>query len=130
MADFSPSLAAICCENSAYLAAVNSAGVTPVKVPCGGRLEYIHVLKAFEAGADGVMVMACLKENCKHSWGNDRAEKKVDYVKGLLKEIGIAEDRLAYAPVAANNPKKYNDMVTDMLSKLKEMGPMEGKVKK
>lgn len=132
MADFNPSLVALCCENSAFLVAEeeNLPGVIPVKIPCGGQVEHYHILNAFDQGADGVMVLACLKENCKHFWGNDRAEKKVNYVKGLLDNIGIGAERLAYSPVAANNEYKYGEVVKEMYDKLKEMGPMEGKVKK
>ncbi|UNC93377.1 hydrogenase iron-sulfur subunit [Candidatus Contubernalis alkaliaceticus] len=132
MAEFSPSMVTLCCENSAFLAAEKSklSGVKAVRIPCGAQLEHVHILRAFNEGADGVLVMSCLKENCKHSFGNDRAEKKVAYVKGLLKDIGVGEDRLAYAPVAANNEFKYNQAAQEMLEKLKEMGPIEGKVKK
>lgn len=132
MAEHSPSMVTLCCENSAFLAAekTNLPGVKAVKIPCGAQLEHVHILRAFNQGAEGVMVLACLKENCKHSFGNDRAEKKVAYVKGLLKDMGVGEDRLAYAPVAANNEIKYTQAVQEMYEKLKEMGPIEGKVKK
>lgn len=132
MADYSPSMVTLCCENSAFLAAEKSnlPGVKAVKIPCGAQLEHVNILRAFNEGAEGVMVMACLKENCKHSFGNDRAEKKVAYVKGMLEKIGINGERLSYAPVAGNNEFKYNDLVKEMIEKLKEMGPMGGKVKK
>lgn len=132
MADFNPSLVTLCCENSAFLAAEknNMPGVKAIKIPCGGQLENIHILRSFDEGADGVLVMVCLSENCKHFWGNDRAEQKVTYIKGLLESIGINSERLAYAPVAANNEFKYNELVKEMTQRLKEMGPMGGKVKK
>ncbi len=130
MADIN--LVTFCCENSAFLAAekANMPGVKAVKVPCGGQIEHVHILKAFEEGADGVLVLACLHENCKHFWGNDRAEKKVNYVKGLLDEIGIGSDKLSYAPVASNNEIKYSELVKEMIDKLNEKGSTEGKVKK
>ncbi len=132
MADFNPSLVTLCCENSAFLAAEqnNLPGVKAVKIPCGGQVEQVHILRAFDEGADGVIVMACLTENCKHFWGNERAEKRTAYVKGLLENIGINSERLSYASVAGNNEFKYNDLVKEMTEKLKEMGPMGGKVEK
>jgi F420-non-reducing hydrogenase iron-sulfur subunit len=64
MSEFEPQIVAFCCHYCAY-AAADLAGslrvqyptnVRVVRLPCTGKLETLHVLKAFEAGADGVMV--------------------------------------------------------------------------
>src|SRR5665648_1114585 len=36
-----------------------------ILMPCTGRVDIIHLLKAFEAGADSVMVVGCLGERTK-----------------------------------------------------------------
>jgi F420-non-reducing hydrogenase iron-sulfur subunit len=61
---FAPQIVAFCCRHCAYAAADLAGGVRleyppSVKVfelPCTGRLDVLHVLRAFEDGADGVMV--------------------------------------------------------------------------
>jgi F420-non-reducing hydrogenase iron-sulfur subunit len=64
MPEFEPQIVAFCCHYCAY-AAADLAGslrvqyptnVKIVRLPCTGKLDTLHVLKAFEDGADGVMV--------------------------------------------------------------------------
>jgi coenzyme F420-reducing hydrogenase delta subunit len=63
-ADFEPEIISFACHYCAY-AAADLAGtmrlkyptnVKVVKIPCTGRLDVQHVLRAFERGADGVFV--------------------------------------------------------------------------
>jgi F420-non-reducing hydrogenase iron-sulfur subunit len=64
MSNFEPQIVAFCCHYCAY-AAADLAGslrvqyptnIKIVRLPCTGKLDTLHVLKAFEEGADGVMV--------------------------------------------------------------------------
>jgi len=61
---FDPKIVAFCCNWCSYPAA-DGAGVNRIQYPpnvriirvmCGGRINPSFVLKAFEMGADGVMV--------------------------------------------------------------------------
>lgn len=65
-------------------------------VPCSGRVDVIHILKAFESGADGVLVLGCFKESCNFIDGCVRAQKRADYARTLIKEIGINPDRIRF----------------------------------
>ncbi len=64
MTEFQPQIVAFCCTHCAYNAADLAGSLriqyTPalriVEVPCSGRMDVIHLLRAFEDGADGVMV--------------------------------------------------------------------------
>ena len=73
---------------------VEQVAVKPVVMPCSSKTEAHVILKAFETGADGVMVVACPLGQCRFVEGNRRAEKRMVYVKGLLNEIGLDADRL------------------------------------
>lgn len=64
MPESTPQVVAFCCTHCAYNAA-DLAGslrlqyppaVKIVQVPCSGRVDMLHVLRAFEDGADGVLV--------------------------------------------------------------------------
>jgi F420-non-reducing hydrogenase iron-sulfur subunit len=68
--------------------------VRELLVPCTGRLQPEHVLKAFEVGADVVCVIGCEEDNCHTLEGSRRCARRVDYVRGLLDQIGIGRDRL------------------------------------
>lgn len=63
-------------------------------VPCTGRLQPEHILKAFEVGADVVCVIGCQEDNCHTLEGSTRCTRRIDYVRGLLDQIGIGKDRL------------------------------------
>ena len=61
---FEPSIIAFCCRYCAY-AAADLAGsmrlsypgnVKIVQLPCTGRVDVLHILKALESGVDGVFV--------------------------------------------------------------------------
>ncbi len=68
--------------------------VKEIVVPCMGRLQPEHLLKAFEAGADAVGVVACAEGNCHYVEGSCRAGRRCDYVGDLLEEIGLGRGRL------------------------------------
>jgi len=65
MGDFEPKVAAFCCTYCAYAAAdlagamrlQYSPNVRVIKLLCTGKVEPLYLLKAFEAGADAVMVV-------------------------------------------------------------------------
>ncbi len=61
---FEPEIVAFCCRHCAY-AAADLAGsmrldyppsIKVIELPCTGKLDALYVLRAFEDGADGVMV--------------------------------------------------------------------------
>jgi len=63
-------------------------------VPCTGRLQPEHVLKAFEAGSSIVSAVACREDNCHHVEGSRRCARRVDFIRSLLDEIGLGGERL------------------------------------
>jgi F420-non-reducing hydrogenase iron-sulfur subunit len=72
-------------------------------VPCAGRLQPEHVLKAFEAGSSIVSVVACREDNCHYIEGSRRCALRVDSIRSILREIGLGEGRLllSYLPGSA-----------------------------
>jgi F420-non-reducing hydrogenase iron-sulfur subunit len=68
--------------------------VQEILVPCTGRLQPEHVLKAFESGARLVCAIACREDNCHYIEGSKRCARRVDYLRGILDEVGLGADRL------------------------------------
>jgi coenzyme F420-reducing hydrogenase delta subunit len=68
--------------------------VREITLPCTGKLQPEHLLKAFEAGADAVCVIACAQDNCHYLEGSRRVERRVEYVRALLDEVGLGGERL------------------------------------
>ena len=65
-----------------------------ISLPCSGKLELIYLLKAFESGADGVVLITCKHGECRYLEGNLRAEKRVGAIRTLLEEIGLDKGRM------------------------------------
>jgi F420-non-reducing hydrogenase iron-sulfur subunit len=71
-----------------------SGHVNDIAVPCVGKLQPEHLLKAFENGADAVCVLACEDDNCCYLEGSQRLDRRAEYVRGLLEEVGLGGERL------------------------------------
>jgi len=76
--------------------------VHEIPLPCTGRLQPEHLLKAFEAGADAVCVITCAGDSCRYLEGSRRVERRVGYVRELLDEIGLGGERLLLFDLAAS----------------------------
>lgn len=128
---FSPEIIAFCCAQSAFRAADRAGhmrlyypeNVRVIRVPCAGRVDVLHILKAFEKGADGVLVMGCQEEACRHLTGNTRARERVKYSEILLKESGIDGERVRMVNLAPEMAHKFAHEVSEMTERLKELGP-------
>ena len=68
--------------------------VKQVLVPCAGRLQPAHVLKAFESGAAAVCMIACNEDDCDYVEGSRRCARRADFLRSLLEEIGLGGERL------------------------------------
>jgi coenzyme F420-reducing hydrogenase delta subunit len=70
-------------------------------VDCLGQLGTSVILKAFEKGADGVMLVGCSPEECHYEFGSVRAAELFEEVRKLAKLLGIRDEQLAFHQVHA-----------------------------
>lgn len=96
-------------------------GVRFVEVPCGGTISHRHLLAAFEAGADGVMVCTCHTDNCKSTQGNILAGKRSDSALQVLELAGMEKERLKVTSVAANMGNEFSFMVADFVHRIETL---------
>lgn len=131
MENFEPMIVAFCCHYCAYTAA-DMAGskrlsyppnVKIIRVPCSGKVDALHIVKAFEKGADGVYVAGCLEGDCHFNNGNTRAARRVAYVQKLLDEIGIEGDRLEMVLMSAGMGDRFAETAKRITEKIRKMGP-------
>lgn len=131
MEDFEPVLIAFCCHYCAYTAA-DMAGsqrisyppnVKIIRVPCSGKVDTIHILKAFENGADGVYVAGCLEGDCHFKNGNVRAAKRVIRTRKLLDSIGIGGERLEMINLSAGMGEGFAETARLLTEKIRNLGP-------
>jgi F420-non-reducing hydrogenase iron-sulfur subunit len=65
-----------------------------ISLPCSGKVDIPYLVKAFETGADGILIVTCELGQCRHLEGNMRAEKRSEAVDKLLEEIGAGTGRI------------------------------------
>ncbi len=94
-------------------------GVSFIEIPCGGTISSRHLLAAFDAGADGVMLCTCHTDNCRSETGNQVARKRADSVRNLLEEAGVDGGRLNITSVAANMGNEFNLMINAFADRIK-----------
>lgn len=94
-----------------------------IKVPCTGKVDIIHLLLAFEEGADGVLVAGCLEGDCHYQAGNLRAKKRVQRVKEILDRVGLNAQRLEMYNLSAGMGTRFAEIAREMNARVLELGP-------
>jgi len=128
---FEPEIIVFACHYCAY-AAADLAGsmrlqyptnIRMIKLPCTGKLEVIHLLRALEAGADGVYAAGCLEGECHYLKGNLWAKKRVGYVKKLLEEIGVDPGRVEMYNMSSAMGPQFAETARDFTARIRGLGP-------
>ncbi len=131
MSEFESKIVAFCCNFCAFAAAdlagamrlQYSPNVRIIRLPCTGKVDAIHLMKAFEDGADAVFVAGCLEGQCHYLEGNLRAKKRVAYVKRLLSEVGIEPERIEMFNLSSAMGGRFAEIVEEMTEKVTKLGP-------
>ena len=131
MENFEPVIVAFCCHYCAYTAA-DMAGsmrlcyppnVKIIRVPCSGKVDALHILRALQKGADGVYVAGCLEGDCHFNNGNLRAAARVEYLKKLLDEIHVGGERIQMVRMSAGMGERFARTAEEFTDKIRQLGP-------
>ena len=80
------------------------------------------MLKAFENGADGVMVVGCLEGDCHYLAGNIRAKARVRRVAEILGRIGLGADRIRMYNLSAGEGAKFALFANEFVEAIRGLG--------
>ena len=129
--DFAPLIIGFCCNWCSY-AGADLAGVSRLQYPpniriirvmCSGMVHPNLVIDALTKGADGVLICGCHPGDCHYLEGNLRAESRAEAIKLMLQDFGIEEERFRLEWVSASEGGRFAQVVTEMVEKIKELGP-------
>jgi F420-non-reducing hydrogenase iron-sulfur subunit len=131
MTDFEPKIVAFLCNWCSYrgadLAGTSrmkcAANVRAIRVMCSGRVEPAFILRAFELGADGVLVLGCHPGDCHYAEGNYKALRRMALLKRLLPQLGIEGDRFQLDWVSASEGERFTHIVNEMTERVRALGP-------
>ncbi len=94
-----------------------------IRIPCTGKIDIIHMLRAFEKGADGVYVVGCMEGSCQFIHGNIRARKRVEQTQALLEKIGIGGERVQMYNLSSGEGTLFAEFAIEMHDKICKLGP-------
>ncbi len=94
-----------------------------IRVPCTGKVDVMHLLRAVQKGADGVYCVGCLEGSCHYNAGNLRCRERVNHVRGLLEEIGIEGDRVRMYNLSSGEGPTFAGYAKEMTEHIKKLGP-------
>ncbi|HQJ74009.1 MAG TPA: hydrogenase iron-sulfur subunit [Bacteroidota bacterium] len=132
--NFEPKIIAFVCNWCTYTGA-DLAGtsrlkyahnVRIIKLPCTGRIDPLFIIKAFEKGADGVLVSGCHPGDCHYTSGNFHARRRWILFNQLLNFAGIDNRRVHFSWVSASEGRKWVDVINEVIETVRKAGPFVG----
>ena len=98
--EYKPLIVAFCCNWCSYagadLAGNNRlnypADVKIIRVPCSCRVNPSFVLRAFQRGADGVLICGCHPGDCHYTTGNYYTRRRMTLLFSMLSYLGIEKE--------------------------------------
>ena len=125
-----PLIVAFCCNWCSYAGAdlagssrlTYPANVKIIRVPCSCRVNPTFVLKAFQKGADGVILCGCHPGDCHYTTGNYYTRRRMSLLFSMLDYLGIERDRTRVEWVSAAEGAKFSRVMNEFAAKINELG--------
>jgi heterodisulfide reductase subunit A-like polyferredoxin/coenzyme F420-reducing hydrogenase delta subunit len=127
-ANSQPRILVFACEWSGYAAAelagarqlTYPSNIRMIRLDCGGRLQPGLILKAFELGVAGVLVLACEPRLCHYERGNERAAVAFGQVEAITGLLGLSPGRLKLGWTPPDDGPAFADLVTQFVEVVEE----------
>jgi len=127
---FEPKIIAYLCTWCSYTGADTAgiarlkspANIRAIRVPCSGRVSPEVILRTFEEGADGVLVLGCHIGECHYDNGNHRTAKRLPILRALLSFAGLEPERLKLDWVSASEGERFSKITTEFTQQMRELG--------
>jgi len=128
---FEPRIIAFCCNWCSYAGADLAGGmrlkyaanITPIRVMCSARVSPHFIIRAFQEGADGVLVAGCHIGDCHYLKGNYIAIKRVAILRDLIEFLGISRERLRLEWIGGSEGDKYARVADEFTEQIRGLGP-------
>jgi F420-non-reducing hydrogenase iron-sulfur subunit len=131
MSEFEPRIIAFACNWCTY-AAADLAGtsrihyphnVRIVRVMCSGMVDPVYALRAFEKGADGVLIAGCHYIDCHYLNGPVKCDAMFDKLKRLVHTLGLEDERLRREMISTSEGIIFARVIENMVAQLRKLGP-------
>lgn len=130
---FKPKIVCFICNRSSYALLKKDDFQLPenirnIRVICLGRINLSFIFKAFELGADGVLLIGCPPGECQYSFGNKLAEEHLFKAKKIGHLLGIEKERLCLTSISIEEDLKFAKNVKKFVEDIKRLGPSPFKI--
>lgn len=128
---FEPRIVGFVCNWGAY-SALEAAGINRIsyasnvrlmRVMCLGRVNTGLLLKAFEMGADGVVLLGCYSGTCHYKFGIDQTKGSVAETKKMLNLLGMGSKRVHLVEVPVGDGEFLARRVDAFVKRTRDIGP-------
>ncbi len=92
--------------------------IVPILVPCLGSVSEIHILRAMDVGADGVVLLGCGADKCMYEKGFAQGSKSASFSKKVLGAFGIGQERVRMLSTDGTNPDKFVKQINEFSEKV------------
>ena len=82
----------------------------------------MFILRAFEKGADGVIMCGCHPGDCHYSTGNYYARRRMTLLFSMLDYIGVENGRTRVEWVSAAEGVKFSETMNSFVEKIYSLG--------
>ena len=129
--EFHPTIVAFCCNWCSYagadLAGNNRlsypAEIKIIRVPCSCRVNPTFILRAFQRGADGVILCGCHPGDCHYSTGNYFTRRRMSLLFSMLNYLGIERERTRVEWISAAEGAKFATVLQEFAETVRALGP-------
>ncbi len=101
------------------------ANIRLMRVPCTGRIDTLFIVKAFEQGADCVLVSGCHPGDCHYDAGNYHARRRWTIFRELMSFLGIDDRRLQFSSVSAAEGVKWAKLINGLVDEIRSIDPFK-----
>jgi F420-non-reducing hydrogenase iron-sulfur subunit len=108
-------------QMAAGISKLDGVEIKTIGLPCSGKIDVPYLVKAFETGADGAVIVTCKQDECKHLEGNLRANKRAEAVESLLEEIGMTRGRMAVIMLKDGGVEQAIGEIRSFIDKVKKL---------
>ena len=131
MNGFEPKIVGLVCQWCTYtgadLAGTSRKKYAPnirlIRMMCSGRADPAFILKAFELGADGVLVGGCHPGDCHYLEGNYKTLRRMTLLKKMLSQLGLEPERVRLEWISASEGERFAQVVDEFTEQIRKLGP-------
>ena len=106
-------------DTAGFVKAEYSSSFIPIYVNCMSNLSLRNVLNSVKNGADGVMLVGCVKDRCHFLKGTERSKGQMEIIEGFFEATGI-ETPIKILESSGTMVSQFTTALGELMKKVEE----------